>query len=139
LLTIITSGVEPNSAIGAKSVSGLGDELGAGIAAGAGPRLDDHRGAPHLGQLLRQHAGHHVDRAARRVGADDAHHALGVAFRPGGGVAAEQGRQGQQQGADEAGLHRSFSPARVRLTLGRFAAGRHRPAAAAPARRDAAD
>src|SRR3712207_5979316 len=56
---------------------GLRDRVDADVAAGAGAVLD-HEALPELVlEPLRDDAGEHVRRAARRIGHDDAHEALG--------------------------------------------------------------
>ncbi len=59
----------------------LGHRLAAGVAAAAGSILDDELLAEIVGELLRQDARHHVDRAAGRVRIDDADDALGIILR----------------------------------------------------------
>ncbi|WP_382327817.1 hypothetical protein ACFJGX_04240 [Hydrogenophaga sp. UC242_50] len=85
----------------------MADEVAADDAAGARAVLH-HEGLSHLlGEALREHARHQIDRAAGHVGHDDAHRAvrvgLGVRREAGGG------EQAGQQRADPWVLHRRVS------------------------------
>src|SRR5262249_10742569 len=69
----------------------LGHEVGPDVAAGAGAVFDDDRLAPGFRQPRPQETGQDIDRAARRIGHDDANRMVGI-------IGLRKGRPGQQSG-----------------------------------------
>ena len=78
---------------------GLGDQLRADVAAGAGPVVDDDRLAPCVGELLRDGAGEDVGGAARRERHDEADRLRRIGLRPG----ARRERREQHQANGDCG------------------------------------